>query len=156
MPFMGIGLLSTIFGVGGVVYILWFAPWFLDRVGALPQPRYISSLVFVLWALLGLFGTALVASGGSPDTFYMILSATATMSTFMLLFAGLIVFFRTLFWPVTHFDQFDAETHSRIVAERVAVILRELLDDAGYSQEQANDILSGSNPGAGRYRRARV
>ena len=151
-----LGPLSLVFGVGGILYIVWFAPWLLNKLGALPQPRYISSLVFALWMLLGLFGTALAASGGSPDTFMMILSATATIATAMLLFTGLIVFVRVLFWPSSHFDQFDAETHAKIVEQRIATILAERLESAGYSAEEISDILSQKSPGAGRYRRARV
>ncbi|MBS1790058.1 MAG: zinc ribbon domain-containing protein [Acidobacteria bacterium] len=160
-----LGPLSIVFGIGGILYVFWLAPWLLNRLGALPQPRYISSMVFVLWALLGLFGAALFASrmeGGfgyndsSPDTFMMILSATVTIATAMLLFAGLIVFIRVLFWPTTHYDQFDAETHAKIIEQRIATILAESLESAGYSANEIADILSQKSPGAGRYRRARV
>lgn len=164
MPFLG--PLSIVFGIGGVIYIFWFAPWLLNRLGALPQPRYISSLVFVLWALLVLFGIASVANrldGGfgynnaSPDTLIMmILSETVTIATLMLLFAGLIVFVRVLFWPTTHYDQFDAETHAKIIEQRIATILAEYLESAGYSDQEITDILSQKAPGAGRYRRARI
>jgi hypothetical protein len=145
------GPLSIVFGIGGILYILWFAPWLLNKLGALPQPRYISSLVFALWLLLGLFGAALIANGGSPDTFMMILSATASLATVTLLFAGLIVFLRVLFWPASHFDQFDAETHAKIVEQIIALSLAKFLDTSGYSSAEIQDILE-QRPAAGRYR----
>ena len=74
----------------------------------------------------------------------------------LLLWAAFLVFLRAVNLRLMHFDQFDAETHSHIVKERIAAILAEQLESAGYSSSEVSDILSGNSPGAGRYRRARV
>jgi hypothetical protein len=172
---LSLGLpLLFVFGVAlGLAYTFLFAPWLLQRAGALPQPRYISGMIFMLLLpvllvgygllayltspqyLLGGYGMRGIGGAGGADPFSIMLMVSAFTANYALLITALAVFVKTIMMGVTHFDQFDADTHSKIVKERIALILAEYLESSGYSPNEIVDILGQSMPGAGRYRRAR-
>jgi len=160
----------VIFGIAlGLAYTFWFGPWLLARAGALPQPRYISGLITALYVFLMLIGYSMLDSLTSPtslyggrslgrygaDPFTMMLIVSAITAFYVLVLVALIVLFRTVMMNLSHYDHFDAETHSKIVKERTSVILAESLESAGYTDSEIGDILEQKIPGAGRYRRAR-
>jgi hypothetical protein len=157
---------------GGIGYTLWLAPLILSRLGALPKPRYISALIFLLNVPIALLGIGLLDTISSPeywlygrrgygmygmnDPFMVMMAVAAYAAWQMLVVSALIAFVSALMRNVTHFDQFDAETHSQIIKERIGLILAEHLESSGYNPTEIADILSRQSPGAGRYRRARA
>ncbi len=164
MPFL------TLFGISaGIALTGWFAPWLLNRMGALPQPRYISAVVTIIAGLVMLVaGLGVMISfadpdlilrrisyGGTSDPFLLILMIAAITAIYWLWAAATIAFLRACGLVVWHFDQFDAETHAHIIKQRVAMILAEDLAAAGYAPAEISEILSPSSAGAGRYRRLR-
>lgn len=161
----------ALFGIAaGIALTCWFAPWLLNRLGALPQPRYISAVMGVISGLvlvvagLGMMNTFAdpdrifrnISYGQTVDPFLTILIVAVISANYLLFSVAVITFLRACWSPVWHFDQFDAETHANIVKQRIGMILAEYLEAAGYTQSEINDILSGNNPGAGRYRRGRI
>lgn len=161
--------LVFLFGViGGLAYTFWFAPWFLHKVGALPQPRYLSAMVFALMVpgwLVGFNMLDQIASGRflSPrfyaphvsDPFSVMLIIASLTANYALFWIGIVVFIRAVMLSISHFDEFDVETHSKIVKERIGLILGQLLESSGYTAAEATEILQQNMPGAGRYRRSR-
>jgi hypothetical protein len=169
---IGLPFVALIGAAAGVAYVLWFGPWLLAKLNAPPQPRYISavltalSLVGTLVGGLGLFAMLdnpgrvvtgmIMGERVGPDPFLAILISAAVFAAFWLYVVAAFVFFRALGVTVWHFDQFDAETHAKIVEQRVGLILSEYLEAEGYRPGEIDNILSQKTPGAGRYRRARA
>ena len=196
LAFLGIGLwvgiklhlpFLALFGVaGGIAFTFWFAPWLLNRLGALPQPRYISTMLTAMSTLIFLlagqgifgspsdlervFGGVVRPSGpfggygtsdpfsayGPSDPFLAILVIAVIAASYWLYAVAVLAFLRAYRLTMWHFDQFDAESHAHIVKQRIAAILMEHLESVGYSPAEITDILSQKSPGAGRYRRARI
>lgn len=92
---------------------------------------------------------------GNGDALTMLLMVGGFTVVALPSFISLIVFFKTTNLSLSHFDQFDAETHAKIVKERMGLILAQQLESSGYTPEEISNILEQKMPGAGRYRRAR-
>jgi hypothetical protein len=153
----------------GLAYIFLFAPWLLHKLRTLPQPRYLSAMVFALFVpmmfvgynIMDNFSTRFMMGGGygmrryGADPFSIMLSIATVTANYALFWIAIVVLIRAITLSVSHYDQFDAEAHSKIIKERIGLILAELLETSGYTPAEIGDILQQSMPGAGRYRRAR-
>jgi hypothetical protein len=84
----------------------------------------------------------------------MLIIASLT-ANYALFWIGIVVFIRAVMLSISHFDEFDVETHSKIVKERIGLILGQLLESSGYTAAEATEILQQNMPGAGRYRSSR-
>jgi hypothetical protein len=170
---LGIPFLYFFGAVGAILYVFLFAPWLLGKMNALPQPRYISALVFATYLPLFLAGAGLaigLLNGlsnpasillggegqgprlgfGESDPFIFLFYSFANTTGSLLTYLAIITILRSVSLKMTHYDHFDAETHAKIIRERLGILLSGYLHEAGYTESEIANILKTTTPTFGR------